>query len=270
MTNKERMAEFEKNIGNKIDQYNALMKDGTRLQLDTIEEELKSLERDYRALAEIEVFNNLEDMDSALKMLNFETVTHKRITKEGIFCGYEKIKKAVQIDIYKFARHKGYNTDWFYELQALNKRLTLKVALNLGLTTEQIRKINDSYSMECLAEDIDLGKTPDSDTQCVKHMQKIFDMLGDVSGKINSHDLGYVLACYTKKSRESLKVRCSNHKLLQTIITDVFHRVVTNGKYDIEYKAKEVTAPVEEVPKAEKKTKKEVKEVKVSKEKTKA
>lgn len=270
MTNKERMAEFEVKISAKIDQYNNLMKDGTQLQLTAIEEELKTLEADYKALAEIEMFGTLADMESALKTLNFETIVHKRTVREGVFCGYEKANKTVQIDLYKFAKYKGYNTDWFYELQALNKRLTLKVALSLGLSTDQIRKINDSYSMERYAEDIDLGKTPDSDTQCVKHMQKIFDLLDAGAGKVNSHDLGYVLACYTKKSRESLKVRCSNHKLLQSIMTDVYHRVLTNGKYDIEYKTKKdvVTTPdpTPETKTTKTKKAKADKEVKVAKE----
>lgn len=272
MTNKERMAEFEKKISDKINEYNGLMQKGTQAELTKIEDAIKTLEKDYRALAEVECFSNLPDMGAAIRKLNFDVITHKRITNEGVFEGYEKTDKTVQIDLYKYANYKGYNIDWYYDLQALNKRLTLRVALSLGLNTNQILSINDSYSMERLAEEIDLGKTPTSDTQCVKHMQKIFDSLDAGTGKVNSHDLGYVLACYSKKSRESLRVRCSNHKLLQSILTDVYHRVLTDGKYDIEYKTKKDVTPTPDP--SESKTKKDKTkadaEVKVTKEKPQA
>ena len=145
------------------------------------------------------------------------------------------------------------------ELQSLNKRLTVKVARSLGVGPTELRKINDSYTMSELAKEIELGKTPDSNSQVIKHMQKVLDLLDEGCGKVNNYDLGYVMSTYTKRnSKRALSVSCSKHTVLQTILLDVFHRVATGKEYSVDYKRTEVTAPVEakvseaSQPKAEK------------------
>ena len=151
--------------------------------------------------------------------------------------GVEKSERMVQIDLRKFCEYKSLDMGWFYEMQALNKRLTLKAATELGVSAKDMKSIDDSYSMDKLAAEIDLGKTPTSDTQCVKHIQKVLDSLSEGEGRVNSHDLAYIWLCYAKKNNKTaLRVICSKHTILQSLLMDVFHRVVTNGTYGVDHK----------------------------------
>lgn len=221
----------------KIAEVNKVCTKGTNAEVEGKLVELANIEKEYRSLLEKEVFASLPDVHEALVRHHFETISHKKITDEGRMTGVEKSTKNVQIDLRKFCEFKSFDLAWFYEMQALNKRLTLRVAMNLGVKAEEIKAINNSYSMDKLAAEIELGKTPTSDTQVVKHMQKVLDTLSPEEGKVNGHDLAYVLSCYTKKNNKSaLRVVCSKHTILQSLLMDVFHRVVTNGVYSVDYK----------------------------------
>ena len=173
----------------------------------------------------------------AIELHHFTTIGHKRVTDEGRMTGVEKADRTVQIDLKRFCEVKGFDLGWFYELQALNKRLTLRVAEGIGVTAAEMKRIDDSYNMDKLASEIQLGKTPTSDTQVVKHMQKVLDMLSPGEGKVNGHDLGYVMACYTKRNnRAALRVQCSKHTLLMSLMGAVFYRIATKGVYGVDYK----------------------------------
>ena len=199
--------------------------------------ELANIEKEFRQIRESEVFAGLMDTHQAIELHHFTTISHKKLTDEGVMTGVEKSEKRVQIDLKRFCEIKGLDLDWFYELQALNKRLTLRVAESIGVSAAEMRKINDSYNMEKLAKEIQLGKTPTSNTQIVSHMQRVLDMLSPGEGKVNGHDLGYVMACYTKRNNKaSLRVQCSKHTMLLSLMGDVFYRIVTNGVYGVDYK----------------------------------
>lgn len=199
--------------------------------------ELVNIEKEYKQIRESEVFAGLADTHQAIVLHHFNTISHKRLSEEGVMTGVEKSEKRVQIDLKKFCEVKGLDLGWFYELQALNKRLTLKVAQSVGVTAQEMRKINDSYNMEKLAREIELGKTPTSNTQIVAHMQKVLDMLSPGEGKVNGYDLGYVLSCYTKRNNKAtLRVQCSKHTMLLSLMGDVFYRIATGGVYGVDYK----------------------------------
>lgn len=239
----------------KIAEVNKVCVNGTNAEVEGKLNELANIEKEYRSLTEKEVFASLDSMEAALIKHHFETISHKKVSDDGRLVGVEKSTKDVQVDIKRFCEYKGYDISWFYEMQALNKRLTLKVALSIGMKPDAIRKINDSYAMDKLAEQIELGKTPESNTQVIKHMQKVLDMIAPECGKVNNYDLAYVMAGYTKRSnKESLKVVCSKHSVLQSLLTDVFHNVITGKGYGIDFKRKSVTET--EVTKAEEKVSK--------------
>lgn len=68
-------------------------------------------------------------------------------------------------------------------------------------------------------------------------MQRVMDLLSPGEGKVNGHDLGYVMACYTKRNnRAALRVQCSKHTLLMSLMGDVFYRIATKGVYGVDYK----------------------------------
>lgn len=199
--------------------------------------ELANIEKEYRQIRESEVFAGLADTHQAITLHHFTTISHKRLSEDGVMAGAEKSEKRVQIDLKKFCEVKGLDLTWFYELQALNKRLTLRVAESIGVSAKEMRKINDSYNLEKLAREIELGKTPTSNTQIVAHMQKVLDLLSPGEGKVNGHDLGYIMATYTKRNnKKTLSVQCSKHSALLSLMGDVFHRIATGGVYGVDYK----------------------------------
>ena len=221
----------------KIAEVNKICAKGTAAEVEVKLTELKNIENDYRALREKEVFASCSDVHEALVQHHFTTISHKKISEDGVMTGVEKSERMVQIDLRKFCEYKSLDMGWFYEMQALNKRLTLKAATELGVSAKEMKSIDDSYSMDKLAAEIDLGKTPTSDTQCVKHMQKVLDSLSEGEGRVNSHDLAYIWLCYAKKNNKTaLRVICSKHTILQSLLRDVFHRVVTNGTYGVDHK----------------------------------
>jgi len=221
----------------KIAEVNKICAKGTAAEVEGKLTELKNIENDYRALREKEVFASCADVHEALVQHHFTPISHKKISAAGVMTGVEKSERMVQIDLRKFCEYKSLDMGWFYEMQALNKRLTLKAATELGVSAKEMKSIDDSYSMDKLAAEIDLGKTPTSDTQCVKHIQKVLDSLSEGEGRVNSHDLAYIWLCYAKKNNKTaLRVICSKHTILQSLLMDVFHRVVTNGTYGVDHK----------------------------------
>ena len=240
----------------KIAEVNKVCAKGTNAEVEGKLTELKNIENDFRAVREKEVFAACADIHEALVQHHFTTISHKKITEDGLMTGVEKSERMVQIDLRKFCENRGFDLGWFYEMQALNKRLTLKAATELGVSAKELKAIDDSYSMDKLAAEIDLGKTPTSDTQCVKHMQKVLDSLSEGEGRVNSHDLTYVWLCYAKKNNKTaLRVICSKHTILQSLLMDVFHRVVTGASYGVDHKKVsnvEGSAPKTETPKQSK------------------
>lgn len=246
----------------KIAEVNKACSNGTNAEVEGKLIELKKIESEYRSIREKEVFASCADVHEALVMHRFDTISHKKITEEGVMTGIEKADRAVQIDLKKFCEFKSLDMGWYYEMQALNKRLTLKAATELGLSAKEIKAIDDSYSMDKLAKEIELGKTPTSDTQVIKHMQKVLDELSEGEGRVNNYDLAYVWLCYAKKdNKNALKVVCSKHTILQSLLMDVFHRVVTNGSYGVVHKKVNTV----EVSKSEKETAEKPKTSKKSK-----
>jgi len=251
----DRKAQLLKEFEAKIAEVNKVVGKGTNAEVEGKLAELANIEKEYRAIREKEVFASCADIHEALVMHSFEVIAHKKVTEEGLMVGVEKSTKTVQIDLRKFCEYKNFSLEWFYEMQALNKRLTLKAATELGMTAKEIKEIDDSYNMDKLAAEIDLGKTPTSDTQVVKHIQKVLDTLSPDEGRVNGHDLAYIWLCYGKKDKKAaLRVVCSKHTILQSLLMDVFHRVATNGVYGLSYKKNGAVNEVKET-KTEKKPK---------------
>lgn len=68
-------------------------------------------------------------------------------------------------------------------------------------------------------------------------------MLSPGEGRVNGYDLGYLLSCYSKRDKRALlRVQCSKHGVLLSILTDIFYRVSTGGVYGVDYKRKDITA----------------------------
>lgn len=228
----------------KISEYTTLCEKGTPAELAAKMKEIEALEEEYLSIHEKDIFKSLEDVHAAFVMHHFETISHKEEKEQKRLTGLSRVDKTIQINLKKFTDYKGISPMWYYELQALNKRLTMRVAESLGVTPAEVRAIDDSFAMDGLARAIELGETPLSDAQCVKHMQKVLDTLAPSTGRVNGYDLAYVMAGYTKRAKKTaLVVQCSKHGALMSILGDVFHRIATKGVYDVDYKRTKVAVP---------------------------
>lgn len=243
----------------KIAEVNATITNGTNAEVEARLSELSNIEKQYLIIHEKDVFAACSDVHAALVQHDFTTISHQKESDNGVLTGVVATTKTVVIDLRKFCEFKGLPMGWYYEMQALNKRLTLKVAQEIGVSAQEMKRIDDSYAMDKLASEIELGKTPTSNTQCVKHMQTVLDELSPNEGKVNGHDLAYVWLTYAKRNnKKALSVACSRHSALQTVLTDVFHRVVTDNSYGVEYQeSKERKTPetVTDAPKTDSKVK---------------
>lgn len=253
MATKDRKAELVKAYEAKIEEISKACAKGTNAEVEGKLAELANIEKEYKSIYEKEVFASCVDVHEVLVKHHFMTISHKKLMDDGRMVGVEATEKMVVIDLKKYCEYKSLPLDWYYELQALNKRLALRTGEALGVSAKEMTTIDNSYAMDNMAKQIELGKTPTSDTQITKHMQRVLDLLSADEGRVNGHDLAYVDRCYCKRSnRAALKVQCSRHALLMVLLTDVFHRIVTGGVYSLEYKqARDYT----EAPKTEAKPK---------------
>lgn len=143
------------------------------------------------------------------------------------------------IDLLQLHKHIkggiGHDKKWPYIVEALNSKLTARVGAAIGLNPTEIM---DSYAMSNIARDIDLGKNPTSNTNLLKTMRTVVAaMVGEEYGnKVTSHDVAFILECYSKKSRKALTLSVANHKTLRTIMGDVCRAVTHGESYAIDYK----------------------------------
>jgi len=100
------------------------------------------------------------------------------------------------------------------------------------------KEIHDSYAMSEIARDFDMGKNPTSNTNLLRTLQMVItSMLGD-GYKATSHDVAFLVSVYSKKNRRALTVSVANHKNFRNYIAEICHRIVTNKRYDVDYKKK--------------------------------
>ena len=62
-------------------------------------------------------------------------------------------------------------------------------------------------------------------------------MIGEEYGnKAMTHDVRFLKLVCAKKSRKELTIACSNHKAMRGFMMEVCNRIITEGKYDVDYK----------------------------------
>ena len=228
----------------KIAAINTAIRENTGDSIEKMLVDLGAIEKEYKKLIELELYRGTEDVVELLRTHEFVSIHHKKITEEGVTVGVEKADRVCKVNPKLYCETRGLPIAWWYNLQALNKRLTMAVAISLAVKPDELRTIDSSYQMDTLAREIELGKTPYSKTQIEKHIQSVFDDL--VPGntcKIVAHDVAFVMNAYTKSSRTALKIQCSQHSKLMDILTDCFHRNIVSGFYSVDCKLERSSAP---------------------------
>ena len=206
--------------------------------------------KEYSEVAQALCFHKLKEsstpMLDAIKKLSFTTlkVKENRDNETGIN-SREIVEKDQQIDLLKFDNFckGGIANDplWQYVIQRFNLLMCLRAARELKIDP---KTVSDSYFMAEKAKEIELGKSPDSNTQILKQLQMCIDAVIYEKGehgniyKATSKDVAYLIMLYTKKGKAALSVATAKHSNMRGIITEVLHRIVTEKEYSVEYKTR--------------------------------
>lgn len=258
-TENKRLTEIKSQIDKNIDEFNQALHKGDLKSMNELDVALKQLEVDYSNEVAKTVYNEClateNPMKTAIVRYSYNVLGHKDNKEDGIVV--ERVLKddrIRQIDLLKFCKYsqdiKAENkldTSWQYPIMKLNQLLCMRSAKELKFTQAQIKSIAKTFYMEKVARELDMGGTPDSNTQIGKLVQHCIDQIifeDDGKGKniykVNNHDVAYLLMLYTKKGKSALAVQVAKHDFLRRLIGDVLFRILTNGKYSLEYKEMKV------------------------------
>lgn len=247
-----KLTSLRKDIESLVAEYNVALKAGDMKQTTATEALIKEAEKTYAGLSMNNFFEQVSDrndynrtLTQAITALCYQVLSHKMVKEDGVTTRMELIERSKTVDLEKLCKFNDFSTSWVYTLEKFNLLMTLRTAIELGLPKAALRAINDSFAMRKLSEQVELGKTPTSNTQICKQLQSVVDAILFMANdketntiKVNSHDVAYLLMCYTKRGRSALKVVCSKHSFVENLVTEILHRVITGKTYDVDYRMK--------------------------------
>ncbi len=253
------IADIRADLETRANAYNAAINadDTKAAELEKLDNETSELEKEYvraafHATALVELLDNPAPMLAAATALTFETLKHKDKEDENGIKSRELVTAErpldfVALESFFVERGKKFGAEsaWVYKVAAFNRLLCMRTAQSIGAN---VKTVAEKFATPTQARDIDLGKTPTSNTQLLKQLQMIIDSMLYVEGekgniyKANSHDVGYLLSLYAKKGRGVLSVAAARPKYLEKLIAEILHRIVTEKSYNIEFKEKKERA----------------------------
>lgn len=231
-----------------IDAYNKALAENDFNAMNSIEIELKDAETAYADAQATAVYAICKAEENPILKAavthSYPVLAHKKSFKDEKFLGIELVEDRIkQIDLVKLCIALDLDTLWQYKVEKLNELLCMRAGKELGMTVSQLKKISTTFYMSEFGRKENLGETPDSNTQICALLQKILDAVLFVDNdkgknvyRVNSHDVAYLLMCYTKRGRKTLSVSVSKNAYVHRLVMDVMHRIVTGKKYDIEYR----------------------------------
>lgn len=252
------IADIRTDLETRANAYNAAINadDTKAAELEKLDNETSELEKEYTRAAfhatALELLDNPAPMLAAATALTFETLKHKDKEDENGIKSRELVTAERPLDFVALesffterGKKFGAESTWVYKVAAFNRLLCMRTAQSIGA---DVKTIAEKFATPTQARDIDLGKTPTSNTQLLKQLQMIIDSMLYVEGekgniyKANSHDVGYLLSLYAKKGRGVLSVAAARPKYLEKLIAEILHRIVTEKSYNIEFKEKKERA----------------------------
>jgi len=239
--NKQNMAAAELGLDAAIAKYNGALAAQNVEIMREVEADIEKAEGEYAEAAQCEVFAvcraTEHPLRKAAELHSFIVLGHKPKREDKILTGFEKTEREKPIDLVRLAKKCGLPTLWANAVESLNQTLTIRVAQEMGATAAELKGIAKSYYMTKATDAIDAGKTPTSNTQLVKLLQSICDMiLGENAVRVNNHDIAYIVAAHTKKGRGRISINTAKHDFMHRLVLDVLHRCVTGAVYEVEYK----------------------------------
>lgn len=252
------ITDIRADIDARVNTYNAIINDESTkaADIEKLNAETSELEKEYARAAfhatALELLDNDAPMLAAATALTFETLKHKdKEDENGIksreIVTAERPLDFVALESFFVERGKKFGAEsaWVYKVAAFNRLLCMRTAQSIGA---DVKTVAEKFATPTQARDINLGKTPTSNTQLLKQLQMIIDSMLYAEGekgniyKANSHDVGYLLSLYAKKGRGVLSVAAARPKYLEKLIAEILHRIVTEKSYNIEFKEKKERA----------------------------
>lgn len=242
------LAELRTNVHTASVDYTNALEAKDMDALNGAEEALKEAENEYAAEKAIQMYDEFgaeeNPMIAAVTKHDYPILGHKVLKEDGKVIGIEVIEdKERQVDLVKMCKYLKLPHNWQYKVEKFNQLLRLRAAQELKLPKADVDAISQSFYMNKLAREIDMGGTPTSNTQICKQLQEIVDDMifvdngkGKNTYKVNNHDVAYLLMCYTGKGKATLAVKTQRHNVMHRLIADIEHRVVTGKSYSLEYK----------------------------------
>ena len=211
--------------------------------------ELEQTVNQYTAMAREICFDELKESEDpmleAIKRLTFATIGVKETKKgEEKIPVSEIVDKEKDIDLLKL--HKavdggiGKDPKWNGLVEKFNFHMTIRQAKRITKGKENLtrvlKEIKDSYAMCKIAQEIEMGKDPTSNTKMLGTLQDIVNAMIGEEYKATSHDVNYLVDLYATKGKGKLKVNCANHRYFRSYIAAICHGIVTGTDYEVCFK----------------------------------
>ena len=149
---------------------------------------------------------------------------------------------------------------WAHDMIKLYYLLAVKAAMGIESGLENIRAAAPDGLLAEILKEIDEGKTPVSNTQVCKVLQTVVNEILGEGFKVINRDVEFLMETYTQLGSEKLTVKMLKLGQIKGIVTQLVHRVLTNGTLNLTglgNKNKSASVPVADksviaTPKAEK------------------
>lgn len=266
------MTEHEARIAELIERYNKALNDDVvdMRKMNGIEAELKAATVEAKKDKKKEVYGHLYSTENpmleAARVHHFDYPAYVFTKDNGEVTGVEAATKTANISPVEFsaplikeAETKSCRYErigvvksgrcWEYRAEKLAYMLTFRTIKKLGGSPTEIEEFRHTYAIRDLAARENLGQTPTSNTQIVKMLQSIIDMLvfvpnekGANSVKANAKDVEYLLAMFEKAGRGTGVVEVLKGNKVKDYIFTVCHMIVTGKAYEVKYAKKKENA----------------------------
>lgn len=148
------------------------------------------------------------------------------------------------IDLEKQAAKKCFHDgQWIYYLEAFTAGMTRKAVMEIGNDAEKER-VKSEVKLSETARKCDIGKDPTSYSSLTKALQGIIDgiIYEDVDGKnkykVTSQDVKYIIYLAFRRGKGKLSISVPRESTMIMLVTEIAHRLVTNGEFTFEYAKK--------------------------------
>ena len=211
----------------------------------------------YKVLSE-----SNDPMVEAARVFSYEVPSYRLVKDGGIVTGMEICTKVFTINPIDFTGHmmklnqsKSTNQNfpgtgifksghtWEYRAEKLGYLLAYRALKELGGSEAALAELKKTYFIREVSMKEEMGATPTSNSQIVKLLQSIIDMLvfvpnekGENSIKCNGRDVAFLLNCYTSHGSGAGAIKVLKGNKIACYIFEAVHMIVTGKPYEVQYK----------------------------------